>query len=169
MKRTPLQRTTPLTAKTGLARRTPLEGGAPLARTRGLERKPAAPKRKPPRSTGPSRDMRAMVLERDGASCLRCGAPVAGRPYSIHHRKRRSQSGASTFENLVTLCGDGVFLCHGWVHAHVSEAFDAGWLVPGAADPAHVPVLVVSPHGSGALVYLSADGTFTTGRPEVAA
>lgn len=170
MKRTELKRKTPLTAKTGLARRTPLAGGTGLSWKQGLERKPAtAPKRKAPRDTGPSRDMRAMVLERDGASCLRCGASIAGRPYSIHHRKRRSQSGGHTFDNLVTLCGDGVFLCHGWVHAHVSEAFDAGWLVPGSADPAHVPVLIASPHGSGALVYLSADGTYSAESPKAVA
>ena len=42
--------------------------------------------------------------------------------------------------NLLTLCGSGTTLCHGWVTDHPGEARDAGLSVSLHADPAGVPV-----------------------------
>jgi hypothetical protein len=88
---------------------------------------------------------------------------------SIHHRKRRSQGGTHTPENLLLLCGTGTTGCHGWVHANVTESLEAGWLVRGSADPALVRVIVASEHGSGVTVWLAADGTYLFEAPGEAA
>ena len=45
--------------------------------------------------TGPDRATRELVYERDGWACVCCGQSVIGRPYSLGHRKRRSQGGTN--------------------------------------------------------------------------
>lgn len=49
--------------------------------------------------------------------CVVCG----GIDISIHHVLPRSQGGDDVWENLVALCGDGVYGCHGAVE-HGSDA-----------------------------------------------
>jgi len=112
------------------------------------------------RDPGPDAKMRLTVLERDGYACVRCGADITDRAYSIHHRKRRSQSGRNELQNLLTLCGTGTTGCHGWVHAHPADARDAGWLVRGSDKPAEVSVLIVS-----ATLRLDRYGGYTTEPP----
>lgn len=79
-------------------------------------------------------------MARDDRSCVRCGRSVIGIRYSLHHRKPRSQGGADTPANLITLCGTGTTGCHGWIESWRDAAGDAGWLVPRGADPAGVAV-----------------------------
>lgn len=170
MKRTELGRKTPLTAKTTLARRTPLEGGTGLARTRGLERKPTVPKRKSPRDTGPSKAVRALVLERDGYACVCCGVSVIGRPYSLQHRQRRSQSGGNSPSNLIVVLGRGGELCHGRIDNREDPADEEkGYTVRSWGDPAAIPVVYARTDGPGFTAWLADDGSLLLDVPEVAA
>lgn len=120
------------------------------------------------RPDGPVPKVRAVVLIRDGYMCVRCGKGIAEQVYSIHHRVLRSQGGTHTPENLVTLCGTGTTGCHGWVHANITEATDAGWIVQGGEDPATVLVQYVSEHGGGYSALLEADGGLVLGDRETA-
>jgi hypothetical protein len=111
--------------------------------------------------TSPAAKVQAIVVGRDSYSCVRCGRSVIGIRASVHHRKRRSQGGANTPDNLITLCGSEVTGCHGFVHAHPAESLGAGWLVRSTADPALVPVLVISQAGSGMTVWLAGSGAYS--------
>ena len=145
-----------------------------LARTAGLSRATGltrtARKRRTIRDTGPSRAVRALVLERDDHACARCGVNIVGRVASIHHRVRRSQGGRNTPENLVTLCGSGVTECHGWVHQNITQAKVFGWLLDGTADPALEGVTYASERRPGMILWLTRAGKRTSVDPrEVAA
>lgn len=59
--------------------------------------------------------VRAAILERDHQQCQSCGTGGENRLH-LHHVELRSQGGAGTEENGVTLCSD----CHRDVHE--------GWL-----------------------------------------
>lgn len=125
-----------------------------------------------PRGTGPSTSVRELVLERDGYACVCCGRSVIGWPYSIHHRKRRSQGGRHTPENLITLCGSGTTYCHGHVHAHIGSSLDLGRLLLSTQDPAAERVRIYAPPGvswGAPSVYLTPGGLYATEPPEVAA
>lgn len=126
-------------------RRTTLKRYTPMRRT-GIAR--SAPKRV-------KRTVQEVVLERDSHRCVRCGVHLAGRFYSVHHRKLR-RHGDHTSANLITLCGSGTTGCHGWVHDNPDLARDPelGYLVRSRTEPGTVPVLV---HGLG-LAYPVDDG-----------
>ena len=53
--------------------------------------------------------LRQQVLRRDGWRCQSCGAMTN---LEVHHQEFRSQSGADSEENLITLCSD----CHAAIH-----------------------------------------------------
>jgi 5-methylcytosine-specific restriction protein A len=105
------------------------------------------------RATGPTAKVRALVYERDGYSCRRCG-DVDG-PYALHHRRPRAAGGSRREDtnlpsNLLLLCEQ----CHLDVESKrdVSRAF--GFLVRQGDDPATVPVRTVN-----GWVLLHADGS----------
>ncbi|MFT8986612.1 MAG: hypothetical protein ABF966_00020 [Bifidobacterium psychraerophilum] len=116
----------------------------------------------------PSRKTCALVDARDGEACVRCGRSLWSARGSRHHRKPRSVAGLAerhTTANLILLCGSGTTGCHGWVHAHISEAVEHGWLIRSFGDPKQVPVDTVR-YGR---VYLDEQGrasTFNGGRAE---
>lgn len=154
MKRTPLNRKTPLTATKGLSAARELKRG---------ETKP-----RPPRNTGPTPAVRRTVTERAGGACERCGRAITG-DYSIHHRKPRGMGGtrdpkANSPANLVLLCGsatspDG---CHTAVERFRQAAINTGYIVTRTADPEGVPIKLVS-----GWYLLRPDGTkLPTVRPE---
>ena len=92
----------------------------------------------------PSRRVCALVDERDGRCCVRCGASLYAVNGSRHHRKLRSQCDRAekhTPANLILLCGLGTTGCHGWAHAHPQAARDEGLIVHGYERPSAVPVL----------------------------
>lgn len=97
-----------------------------------------------------------LVRWRDRDSCQRCGTYTAGG--SLHHRQGRGGADPHRAANLILLCGSGTTGCHGWVHAHPAEAYDAGWMVRrlGNFTPEDTPVL--THHGP---VLLREDGTTT--------
>lgn len=158
-----MKRTKRLARTTGLPRTGGLSRSSGLSRTGGLPR--AAWVRKMGKGTDPSPAVKAAVRKRDDYACARCGVNVAERLHSIHHRVRRSQRGRHVAENLVTLCGDGIAGCHGWVHRHPVEARAHGWLLLGTDDPLLEGVMYASEYGSGATLWLTRDGKRVTDDP----
>lgn len=53
--------------------------------------------------------LKLLVLKRDGFKCKKCGRRDT---LHVHHVEFRSQGGADSMDNLVTLC----FQCHEKVH-----------------------------------------------------
>ena len=134
----------------------PHHGAGPGQRQDGQEQE-RAPKRK----TGPSRKVRDLVLARDGRACVCCGRSVTGQPYSLQHRKRRSQGGTNSPSNLVTVLGTGTTGCHERIDSRRDPHDEAkGYTVRSWDDPAQVPVMVFSANGSGVTKWLSDDGRY---------
>jgi hypothetical protein len=113
--------------------------------------------------------VKAAVRQRDLHACARCGVNIAGRNHSIHHRVRRSQGGKNVPECLITLCGDGVRGCHGWVHQNPTEARAMGYLLLGTDDPAQVSVMYASEYAPWPRLWLTRDGKRVTADPSEAA
>jgi hypothetical protein len=121
--------------------------------------KPSAPKRKPPKDDGLTRAVRHLVLERDGWACVCCGQSVIGRRYSLQDRKRRSQGGRRVPSNLITVLGSGTTECHERIDSRRDPQDEAkGYTVRSYDDPAMVPVMYFSPHGSGFTAWLCDSG-----------
>jgi hypothetical protein len=105
---------------------------------------------------------RRAVYERDGWACVCCGVSVIGRVHSLQHRKRRSQGGDNSPENLLTVLGDGTRGCHARIDSRIDPHDEAaGYTVRSFEDPALVPVMVASEHGSGALMWPTDDGRWS--------
>jgi len=139
----------------------------PMGRGKGLAQGKSAATR---RDTGPSRKVRLLVLARDGYRCVCCGRSVIGQRYSLQHRKRRSQGGDNSPSNLITVLGTGTTGCHERIDSRRDPHDEAkGYTVRSNLDPAGVPVMVFSEHGSGASVFLGDDGRYHDGPQEVAA
>jgi hypothetical protein len=163
-----VKRSKRLTRTTGLPRTGRLSRATELSRT--------ARKRKPARNTGPSRKVRALVLERDGFACVGCNKGILGRPYSLQHRNARGMGGTSRPDanspvNLVVLCGSATSPggCHLLAEQRDPVMHERGLWLNSWEDPALVPVMVFSPRGR-VPVWLTADGRRVLDDPgEVAA
>ena len=97
------------------------------------------------RSTGPSPAVRALVRERDGGCCVRCGAYGGVHtfpPHALHHRRPRGAGGSrldntNSPANLVTVCSP----CHGLIESYRLEALAFGYVVrQGSDDLATAPI-----------------------------
>lgn len=133
-----------------LSRNTPLRAKAKLsAKTTIARRKAPASKRS--RDTGPSKRVVALVFDRDGGCCVRCGKAVRferrGEDFSVQHRRARGSGGDVRPEtnlpsNLVILCGSATSAggCHEWAENARTEARLAGLSMRWKQDPARVPV-----------------------------
>ena len=136
MKRTRLERYTPLRATQPIRRSSHTGHG----RTEPRRRAGAARRR----DTGPTREVRAAVLARDGWRCVRCGADITAAPYSLQHRRARGVGGTrrentNSPANLIVLCGSATSAggCHQHVESRRHEAKGCGWAIPlAASDPA---------------------------------
>lgn len=98
------------------------------------------------RRTGATREVRELVVERDGRRCVCCGAWVPGMPGSIHHRTPRGMGGTRDPKvnlpaNLLLLCGSGTTGCHGWVEANRERARELGYLVSWWEHASDIPVV----------------------------
>ena len=119
-------------------------------------------------ATGPSPEVRRLVLERDGHACVCCGMSIAGQPYSLQHRKRRSQGGTNDPSNLITVLGTGTTGCHERIDSRrFPEDEDKGYTVRSWQNPAGVPVTLFG--GAGGTFYLWDDGTYHAEGPQEAA
>lgn len=119
------------------------------------------------KDTGPSPAIRKLVLDRDGWACVCCGLSVEGQPYSLQHRKRRSQGGGNSPSNLIVVLGTGTTGCHERIDSRRDPDDEAkGYTVRSWQDPALVPVMVFSEHGSGAPAWLTDDGRYSFEAPE---
>ena len=79
-----------------------------------------------------SPEVRKEVRLRSGGMCeLKCNKIAT----SMHHRKLR-RHGDHRAVNCIHLDRG----CHDWIHAHVFESYQLGWLVRSTLDPADVPV-----------------------------
>lgn len=158
MKRSGLERRTPLEATSRLERRKPLAQGNGLKRSGRVN-----PKRKTPRRgrlvlTGVDRqELRHAAYDRAGGVCEAGVAPgCPGRVdrdvFEWHHRKLRSQGGDDTIENSLALCP----ACHGWVHRNPTAAKTRGLIVPRWAAPAEYAVTL----RDGSVVRLTGDNGY---------
>jgi hypothetical protein len=125
--------------------------------------------------TGPSRDVRALVMERDNQCCQACGAGITGRPYSIQHRDARGMGGtsnpaANSPSNLVLVCGSATTpgSCHLACEQRDPEMHSRGFWLKRGEDPERVPVMIAGP-GYLIAAWLLPDGTRTFDAPERAA
>jgi 5-methylcytosine-specific restriction endonuclease McrA len=139
MKRSPLQRKTPLLRSNDPQRR--LDGNdppMPLAKARQRSPKTHRAARKQSQGKMSTHVVQA-VKRRSRGRCERCGTAPATQ---LHHRRLRSQGGRNTLENLVDLCAP----CHNAsadaIHANVDWAHRHGWIVPSWQDPADVEPVV---------------------------
>lgn len=153
-----------------LRRGKPLKTVSPLKRTTGLARgssiERTARKRKAARDTGPSQAVRKLVLDRDGHACVCCGRSVVGQPYSLQHRKRRSQGGDNSPSNLITVLGTGTTGCHERIDSRRDPSDEAkGYTVRSYRDPALIPVMVFTSPGSGFTAWPTDDGKWSFASP----
>lgn len=122
------------------------------------------------RPSGFTKAVKALIAERDGWACARCGMSVDPWPgYSYHHRRPRGMGGTSdpvsdSPANGVLLCGSGTTGCHGWVEQYRIQARYDGWLVQQGSDPADV---AVATHRG--WVFLGHDGSATPKTDSLAA
>jgi hypothetical protein len=118
--------------------------------------------RKGRRNTGPNLAVRKLVLERDGFSCVCCGTSIIGRRYSL---LRRASQRPDTPENLITVLGWGTEDCCGRICLFRTRADKAkGYQLAAGEDPASEPIVVFIDDG-GALMWLTASGTYSTEPP----
>ena len=122
------------------------------------------------RDTGPSRNVRVLVCERDNWQCVGCGNPLrAGTWWSLQHRKARGVGGDNSPSNLIVLCGSATSQgCHRLCEDRDREMHDRGLWLRSDEDPAMVPVVIVSEHGSGITAWLADDGSYLFDPPAVA-
>lgn len=93
----------------------------------GPLRRRAAMRSAKPRGKGAawSRSREACETRAGGRCEARCTSECAGRGSQAHHRLMRSQGGADDVSNLLWVC----LPCHGYIHAHPAESYNAGWLL----------------------------------------
>ena len=80
------------------------------------------------RKAKPNPELRASrieVMERSKGFCEAQTDICAHIARHAHHKKRRSQGGSDSPDNLLALCES----CHNWIHANPEESFRRGWLV----------------------------------------
>lgn len=76
-----------------------------------------------PRRVPPA--VRRQVAARARGLCeARCAEDCMNGGTSAHHRRRRSQGGTDTVSNLLWVCEP----CHRWIHDHITEAVERGFL-----------------------------------------
>lgn len=149
-----------------------LDTGCPCGQVHVDVPKPAPSPLGARRDTGPDARTRRMGYERDGWACVCCGVSIIGRPHSLGHRKRRSQSGSNELSNLLTFLGLGLNPLdpddhHARIDSRLNPADeDRGYTVRSFKDPAAVPVAYVSADGREVRYWLTDDGQLLEEPPE---
>lgn len=118
-----------------------------MKRSKGLSRGKQLKRETPvPGDTGPSDEVRQVVLERDGYQCAGCGRSIIGIWYSLQHRDARGMGGTSDPaanwpENLVTMCGSATSPgCHRKAEDRDTTMHDRGFWLEEGDDPLVKPV-----------------------------
>lgn len=131
-----------------IPRRTPLARKTPLKQVSERRAAKAGKPHPKPKSTGPDRATRELVLERDDWRCASCGLPIIGQQYSLQHRRARGLGGSSDPaanrpSNLLTLCGSATSPggCHLAAEQRGARSRDLGYRVESWQDPRQVPVM----------------------------
>ncbi len=125
------------------ARRKPPGRDKPLGRSSSVLRtvttlRRSQPKHAAPRETGPDRETRLLVLERDGWACACCGRSVIGQQYALQQRRARRSRGVNSPSNLVVLCGG----CQLAAEQRDPLMNAAGFWLASMEDPREVPVML---------------------------
>lgn len=103
---------------------------------------------------------RNAVLRRDQGACVCCGKGVIRRPWIP---LRRDPDGGDSLPNLITVSeGCGERIASGFVRDDEAR----GYTLRDGQDPAEVPVMTFSRHGSGVTLWLTPDGGRTTEVPD---
>ena len=111
MKRSPLQRTTPLSRSgSAIERRTPLERGKPLASQGNGSQRSTAPQRRP---ISPASRPQRNKVQAEG-KCRVCGIPDTVTTIDPAHATDRSIGGCDSPDCVVPLCR----ICHDRYDAH---------------------------------------------------
>ena len=139
MKRSALQRRTPLRTVTPGLKRSRLKASAPGKTTRlrvpRLSVRTAA-------YNAEFAAVRPFVLRRCRGVCEACGGAACSGPVShVHHRLRRAHGGGNDETNLIAVSA----ACHERVHANPTESYRRGLLVRSWDDPGAVPVVLLDP------------------------
>jgi hypothetical protein len=101
----------------------------------------------------PDTATRRLVLQRDGYACVCCGMPFLGKPYSVQHRKQRSQGGTNSPSNLIMVLGT----CTERIRSHRDPRDEeSGYSLRTDQDPELVPILLYGRVG----VWLAPDGLY---------
>lgn len=58
----------------------------------------------------------------------------------MHHRKKRSQGGPWSLDNIVHVCGHGTVGCHGWIEHNPNAAHFEGYHVRPWEEPSSIPI-----------------------------
>ena len=106
---------------------------ADYVRRAKLGKEPAVKKSRPiSRPTGDSAELKAskvIVRSRSRGFCEITHLGCTGRIDQVHHKRRRSQGGDDTPENLLGVCAKA----HELIHANPELSFERGWLLHAAA------------------------------------
>lgn len=101
--------------RTPLNRKTPLKSYTTLKRTQMKRRS----------SSGVPKSVAQVVKDRAAGRCEAGTPKCVGRVDHLHHRLLRSQGGKHTEDNLLAVC----MPCHTFIHHHPQRSVDNGWIV----------------------------------------
>lgn len=112
--------------------------------------------------------------EIEAASCECCGMHLGRYGGQVQHIVARGMGGTSnpvlqTAANGALLCGTPQDGCHGLAESRDPEMRAKGFWLPQGSDPRAEPMMLHSRHGSGVLVWRSADGLYLFEAPVIAA
>jgi 5-methylcytosine-specific restriction protein A len=116
-------------------------------------------------NTGPTSEMRLLLLNRANYACERCGQRL--QQASVHHRRPRRMGGSKApdtnmAQNLLVICGTGTTGCHGEIESNRHAALADGYLLYARDNPLEHPVNL---HDG--WWWLAEDGTKMRNRPPV--
>jgi hypothetical protein len=156
----PLQRKTPLVAKTGLRRTTPMQQSAESVQ-------PGARKSAPKKRRRSTVDLRAALARRSGGDCEIQQPSCQGRAVEPCHRIGTGMGGvhgaAIALSDRLSNAVHGCRSCGRWQHDNDTMAKAYGQILPRHADPLREPVLLR--YG---VVFLDDDGGWETCPPATA-
>lgn len=148
MKRSSLQRHTPLTSGSSLARAPFRTTSVSPQRTAPIQHRGSRKTRADKAAECPEEYIgegvaRERVYARSAGRCeIRIPGVCFGYGSNFHHRQNKSQLGKWHPSNGLHLCGSGSTGCHGWVTEHPADSARMGWTVLSGEDPLLKPAVI---------------------------